>query len=145
MHSSMKVRSRAVILSKEKLLVVRHAQGQDFYALPGGHMDPGETPRECMRREIIEELGVEPEVGRLLYVYTYTNREGVPSVEFFFEITNGEAYCTLDLEQCSHAHELADVRWISPDEELKFLPPEFFEQFRKGEAIPQELLFLKGE
>ena len=36
--------------------------------LPGGVVDPGESPARCVEREIQEELGIEVEVGRLLAV-----------------------------------------------------------------------------
>lgn len=33
--------------------------GQKIYGLPGGLIDPGETPEECARRELREETGLE--------------------------------------------------------------------------------------
>lgn len=34
---------------------------------PGGALDPGEHPEECLRRELREETGLEVTVGKLLY------------------------------------------------------------------------------
>jgi 8-oxo-dGTP diphosphatase len=36
------------------------------WELPGGKIDPGEAPRDALRREISEELGVQIELGALL-------------------------------------------------------------------------------
>ena len=68
------VRSRAVIVHEGKLLVVRHSYDTTRSVLPGGHIDFGENPEECLRREMVEELGVEPVVGKLLYVNTFVDK-----------------------------------------------------------------------
>jgi 8-oxo-dGTP diphosphatase len=31
----------------------------NMWALPGGYIEPGETPQQCIFREMVEELGVE--------------------------------------------------------------------------------------
>jgi hypothetical protein len=36
--------------------------------LPGGVVERGESPRDCLRREVLEELGIDIEVGDLLTV-----------------------------------------------------------------------------
>jgi 8-oxo-dGTP pyrophosphatase MutT (NUDIX family) len=36
--------------------------------LPGGVVERGESPRDCLRREVLEELGIDIEVGELLTV-----------------------------------------------------------------------------
>jgi len=137
------VRSRAVIVHENKLLVVHHP-GRDFYALPGGHVDSGENPKECMERELVEELGIRPVVGRLLYVYTYINKEGVHSVEFFFEIENSAEYLFHEDKEKTHAHEIDEVRWVGTEEVVRILPPEFFEEFKSGRVFDSGVKFLKG-
>ncbi|OGZ11351.1 MAG: hypothetical protein A2942_04015 [Candidatus Lloydbacteria bacterium RIFCSPLOWO2_01_FULL_50_20] len=54
------IRCRAIILHEGKLLLVRHPHDTSFAALPGGHLEWGEGVKECISREIIEELGVKP-------------------------------------------------------------------------------------
>ena len=41
-------------------------------AIPGGHMEPGESPEAAMLRELDEELGIRPE--RFVYVCTLLHR-----------------------------------------------------------------------
>jgi 8-oxo-dGTP diphosphatase len=36
--------------------------------IPGGYVEPGESPKQAARREVLEELGIEPPIGRLLVV-----------------------------------------------------------------------------
>ena len=43
-----------------RLLVVRSRNKKAFY-LPGGKIEPGESPADALRREVREELGIELE------------------------------------------------------------------------------------
>ena len=50
-----------------RILLVRPSY-KDGWDIPGGIAERGESPRECCRREIVEELGMPLAVGRLLVV-----------------------------------------------------------------------------
>ena len=67
----MSLRARAVIPDSEGRVMfdrTHHPGKAPFYWLPGGGVEPGETAEEAVRRELIEEAGLEIEVKRLLYV-----------------------------------------------------------------------------
>ena len=50
-----------------RVLLVKptYKQGWD---IPGGYVEPGESPKQAARRELHEELGISPPIGRLLAV-----------------------------------------------------------------------------
>src|SRR3989442_4147033 len=50
----------AVILHEDKVLLVRRGQSPSFgkWSLPGGLVELGETTREAIAREIMEECGI---------------------------------------------------------------------------------------
>ena len=67
--------ARAVILRDGELLVVRiRTQEGEFLVLPGGGQDHGETLTETVRREVLEELGLEVRPLKMVYVREYVGR-----------------------------------------------------------------------
>ncbi len=59
----------AFIRQVDSVLLCRRSSGgsQGLWELPGGKLEPGETPREGLRREVHEELSQSCEPGPLLY------------------------------------------------------------------------------
>ena len=53
----MRVIGAAVVGPRGLLLVAKRA-APDIYYLPGGKPEAGEAPLDCLRREVLEELGV---------------------------------------------------------------------------------------
>ncbi|MER8003360.1 NUDIX hydrolase [Streptomyces sp. NPDC095613] len=41
---------------------------KDYRDIPGGYVEQGESPRQACVREVEEELGIKPHIGRLLVV-----------------------------------------------------------------------------
>ena len=74
----------AVIIRNGSLLICRRAEGErlaGFWEFPGGKIEPGETPQECIERELFEELGVESRAGEILGRSRYSYDHG--EVELF--------------------------------------------------------------
>ena len=134
---------RAIILNDGKLLAVRHPHDTSFAALPGGHLEWGEDVKGCLSREIIEELGVKPDIGRLLYINNYTQTDNKQHIEFFFEVKNGNDYLDTEKLARSHAHEIAEMVWISPTDNVKILPKLFAEDFKAEKVISDEVRYIK--
>lgn len=134
------INSRGVIVYDSKLLVIKHL-GDNFMALPGGHLKFGEDVITCLKRELIEELGVEPEIGRLLYINTFIENAS-EYVEFFFEVKNGEKYLDIDDIERTHAHELTEILWAYPDNDIEILPKKFNEDFKNNNINLDKIKFI---
>jgi ADP-ribose pyrophosphatase YjhB (NUDIX family) len=58
---------KVVVRCGEQVLVVRHTYARrDQWDLPGGFLRPGEDPERALRRELAEELGVDPVAVRAI-------------------------------------------------------------------------------
>jgi 8-oxo-dGTP pyrophosphatase MutT (NUDIX family) len=86
--------AKAIIIRDGHLLATRHVDADgDWYLLPGGGQEPGETLVEAVRRECREETGALIEVCDLKLVREYIGRNhefaeedaDAHQVEFMFE------------------------------------------------------------
>ena len=137
------IKVRAIILHEGKLLAVRHPHDTSFAALPGGHLEWREDIKKCLSREIIEELGVKPEIGRLFYINNFTQTDGKQYVEFFFEVKNGNDYLNIEKLARSHSHEIAEIVWVSPTDDIRILPRSLGEDFKAKKMVSSEVRYIK--
>ena len=59
----------AIIEKDSKTLIARRAADQKLagkWEFPGGKIEQGETPEECLKRELEEEFGIQVEVGEFI-------------------------------------------------------------------------------
>lgn len=74
----MKLVTAAVIRRNDAILLARRQPGQKlagYWEFPGGKVEEGETLPACLQREMVEELGVEVQIGEVVatsdYVYAH--------------------------------------------------------------------------
>lgn len=66
---------------------------KDYREIPGGYVEEGESPLQACEREVHEELGIKPPIGRPLIVDWAPNpREGDKVLYFFDGGRLGEDY-----------------------------------------------------
>ena len=75
-----KFRVCGVLKVNNKYLTVK-IQGNDFYCLPGGHVELGEDTDSAILREMKEELGYEVKIDRLISI-----------VQNFFKTKDGKVF-----------------------------------------------------
>ncbi|MGF1478676.1 MAG: A/G-specific adenine glycosylase [Cyanophyceae cyanobacterium] len=98
----------AVILNDQDQILIdrRPAKGLlgGLWEFPGGKIEPGETIPECIKREILEELAIDIEVGEHLitidHVYTH------------FRVTLAVHYCR-HLAGVPQPIECDEIRWVT--------------------------------
>jgi 8-oxo-dGTP pyrophosphatase MutT (NUDIX family) len=96
--------------------------GPAVWALPKGHIDPGERGEETALREVAEETGAHGrslgKLGDVRYVYTWEGERIFKVVSFF--LVRYEGGRLGDLPE-AFRHEVAEVRWLPLDEAPRLL------------------------
>ena len=83
----------AIIIHENKIFATQRGYGEfkDGWEFPGGKIEPGETSKEALVREIKEELDIEIEVKDFLETVEYDYPEFHLSMDCFFcVIRSGE-------------------------------------------------------
>ena len=113
-----RINTRGIIYSNGQLFcqqLLKTSQSDNpYWSTPGGGLDDGESLTDGLRREMIEETGIAPVIGRLLFVQQFHDQTQ-EHLEFFFHITNADDYKTIDLGASSHGEiEVANCGFIDP-------------------------------
>ena len=102
----------------------------NMWDIPGGHVEEGETPHECIVREMKEEIGVDVENPELFRVYDFDDR-----VEYVYY-----SFCSYIVEELTLTEGQA-LRWFN-EKEIEKTPlaygfnrvaAEFFKEYVHGD------------
>ena len=83
-----------------------------FWCIPGGGLEENESLRDGLIREMVEETGITPIVGDLLFVHQFYDGR-LENLEFFFNIENPDDFLNIDLSNTSHGQlEIKETKFI---------------------------------
>lgn len=104
----------AVIFNNDKLLITQRKRGTNQelkWEFPGGKLEEGESPEECLVREIKEELGIDIEVRDSFDIVYHQ----YPSITILLLAYKCSFKCgELEAIECN------DYRWINIEEIDKY-------------------------
>ncbi len=113
---SLNDKGQTIILSTQR----GYGEFKDRWEFPGGKIEKGETPQEALKREIMEELDTQIEVGTLIDTIEYDYSDFHLSMDCFWcDIVRGN----LVLKEHENAkwltkEQLQDVEWLPADIKL---------------------------
>ncbi|HOW54044.1 MAG TPA: (deoxy)nucleoside triphosphate pyrophosphohydrolase [Syntrophorhabdaceae bacterium] len=110
----------AGVIEKDGLVLIgKRKRGKRFagnWEFPGGTLEKGETPEQCLKRELLEELSIEVEVGELFCssIFAYTPEWTVKLLAYRVTLISG----VFNLSD----HD--EIRWVKPAELINYNFPE---------------------
>ena len=99
----------AVVERNGRFLLTRRLKGTHLagtWEFPGGKCEPDEKPQECLRRELIEELAVDAQIGERLLVTRHAYPDRIVELHFFAAALSGDPVPQLSQE----------MRWVLREE-----------------------------
>ena len=88
-----------ILIAKRKA----HKSNGGLWEFPGGKLEDGETPEACLRREILEELGLEISVEKIFHAVPYQYEHiRILLLAYFCKFKTGELRLT--------DHD--EIRWV---------------------------------
>ena len=114
----------ALIVKDEKILVCQRTRYQTMplkWEFPGGKIEEGEQPRDALRRELEEELGIDAQIGEEVSRIRHDYKNG-GSVELRFYVVHNykgeiENKIFRDLRWAARP-ELPEIDFLEADREL---------------------------
>jgi 8-oxo-dGTP diphosphatase len=122
-----------VILDGQLLLMERWRQGKHYFSVPGGGIEPGETAKQTVVRELLEETGCVIRPVRQLYLVRFA--DGTEHTIFLAEYVSGTPHLPPDAPEAIQADPGNRFRpdWV-PLDQLADTP------FLVWEVIKQQLV-----
>jgi 8-oxo-dGTP diphosphatase len=106
----------AVIVDDARALIVQRGGEplKGHWSIPGGVVELGETLRQAVAREALEETGLVIEVGEVLEVFDSIVPDADGKTRYHYVLV--DFLCTVVVGEARAGSDAVDVRWISATE-----------------------------
>jgi ADP-ribose pyrophosphatase YjhB (NUDIX family) len=105
-----------VLNELDQILLVHHQEKDkfDFWVPPGGRLEGNESIYDCARRELMEETGLQAELGQVLYIQEFWEPEYHFVKFFIYGNVDGRSLTTQNKD--TDENFLVDARYFSQHE-----------------------------
>ena len=124
---------KGILFHQNQILMIMR-RDCPVWVLPGGGIDPGETPEEAVVREFEEETGLKVSIIRKIAKYEPLNR--LTKVTHFYEVALGGGRIAVQQETRS-------IAFFDKSALPKKIPPPFRDWIEDALANHSEILFKK--
>ena len=124
-----------IIIKNNKILLV-YEKRRNFWGLPKGHVEQGESEEETALREVREEVGLDVEIDKTKrYTLNYIINNEIDKTSVFYIAKPKNEYIKIQ------ESEIGNIKWCSFEEAVELLTFEDWKQMLKNAIID----YKKGE
>jgi 8-oxo-dGTP diphosphatase len=142
-HYELRKSARVILINEAGELALQHLQNYNFYKLPGGGVDPGETIEEALVREVREEVGcdcrIEQPVGITI---EYRAKYKLLHISYCYVATVTSPITAPAFEAAEIAAGQTNM-WVAPELVLDLVRSGERSTYESHFNIPRELAFLE--
>lgn len=106
----MKTVTAAIMQIDGKILIARRKKGdalENKWEFPGGKLEQGETPEQCLVRELQEEFGIRTQVKEFFASSIFAYKHiAIELLAYDVEYVSGQF----------HLNEHQEIQWVRPEE-----------------------------
>jgi 8-oxo-dGTP diphosphatase len=145
--NKLRVRICGICIENDKILMVKHhslgAKGI-FWSPPGGGLQFGESAGESLKREFMEETGLEINIKKFLFAHEFL-QEPLHAIELFFEVEKiaGSLITGKDPEMTDTGQIIQEVKFLS-FKEIKEMDQDILHNIFRLVKEPGDILDLSG-
>jgi 8-oxo-dGTP diphosphatase len=121
----------AMIFDDRNRVLLALRTDMDYWNLPGGRVERGESPEDGVRREVREEVGLQVVVDRLQGVYIKPTQEDI-AFSYWCSVIEGEL---------RHSDEARAIEWFARDDLPKNLRPQHQNRILDAYAHPDSMQY----
>lgn len=142
----LRIRVCGICIEQKAILLINHKslnRNGDFWAPPGGGMDFGFSSEVNLKREFLEETGLEIEIEKFLFVHEYL-QPPLHAIELVFMVkrVGGHVKVGFDPEMGNEEQIIKDVKFIPIFQLMNFEKGSLHQMFNNNRL--EELEDLKG-
>ena len=142
-----RIRVCGILIQHDSILLVKHrsvGKSGILWAPPGGGMQFGEGAEETLKREFLEETGLEIRVGQFLFTHEFLNPP-LHAIELFFEVDqiDGSLKKGFDPEMQTHEQIIEEVAFLNIDQLNKIQTDSLHYVLQRGHKL-NDLFNYKG-
>ena len=144
-QGKVRVRVCGILIEDDSLLLLKHdGIGPDglLWSPPGGGVEFGQDARIALKREFLEETGLEIAVNSFLFVNVHID-DRHHAVELFFNVQRIRGNLKLGSDPELKTQILTDIRFLNMSEIRRLLPTSVHSSLSRIENL-NELTKLKG-